>query len=261
MNKHLEDLSNLVNELSLTNSTLEKKEILSKYKKCTELLYLIYSPEVQFNITSKNLIKRKDLVSNYEGGLFDLLDELSERKITGHEAISATNGFIQKNIEYEDLIYRILDKNLKVKIDAKVLNSVFPDLIEVFSVQLADKYEEGKIDFEKEEWYASRKLDGCLSGEVKVLLKNNGEKTLKEVVENKIDDEILSFDLKSNKKIFSKIIGYGIDIELKEDIEWYEIELEDGTKIKATSNHLFFMPDNGCYRRVDLLKEGDYLLK
>ena len=92
------------------------------------------------------------------------MNELNKRRITGHAAISAVNAYIRDNEEYKDLIYNIIDKNLKTRTDAKLINSVFPNLIPEFNVALANKYEDyaHKIDFEKELWFASRKLDGCV---------------------------------------------------------------------------------------------------
>ena len=47
----------------------------------------------------------------------------------------------------------------------------------------------------------------CLSPDTLIQLKNNGIKKISEVVDNKIDDEILSYD-ESGKKIYKKIVAY-----------------------------------------------------
>lgn len=160
MNKILGVLNSMVEELGETNSTIEKKKIVSKFPECQEILKLIYSPRMQFYITSKNLKKLNKLNSPYERSIYILLEDLSTRLFTGHEAVSKVNGFISQNEQYRELIYKIIDKNLKVKIDIKLINSVFPDLIEEFSVSLADKYSK-EINFEKEEWISQIKCDGC----------------------------------------------------------------------------------------------------
>lgn len=105
------------------------------------------------------------------------------------------------------------------------------------------------------------KLDGCLSGDSIVELENNGFQTIKDVVEKKIIDRIKSFDIHSNKIVFSQILGFGKDIEIKEKIKWFLITLEDGTKIKATSNHLFYINSIKAYRRCDELTTDDFLFK
>ena len=64
---------------------------------------------------------------------------------------------------YEDLIYNIIDKDLKIRAGAKVLNKAWPGLIPTFNVALAQSYE-GKCDW-NDRWWVSRKLDGvrCLA--------------------------------------------------------------------------------------------------
>jgi len=90
-----------------------------------------------------------------------LLDDLNTRVITGHEAIECVNGFIVNNVEHQDLILNLIDKDLKTRAGASLINKVKPNHIPEFDVALAQKYEPEYCDFEKEVWYASRKLDGC----------------------------------------------------------------------------------------------------
>jgi len=88
------------------------------------------------------------------------LDALKSRKITGHDAISAVNSFIEHYSEYEELIHCIIDKDLKTRAGDKIINKAIPDHIPEFSVALADKYEPKIVDW-KDGWYASRKIDGA----------------------------------------------------------------------------------------------------
>jgi DNA ligase-1 len=94
--------------------------------------------------------------------LFYLLDKLSNREITGHDALADVNGFILNNPGYEELIYNIFDRNLKTRTHDKIINKVFKDLIPTYDIPLAKKYEEHmkKVKFDIDAWYASRKLDG-----------------------------------------------------------------------------------------------------
>jgi len=159
----LNDLYNLVKELNTTNSSNKKKEILIKYPQCKELLIWVYSYKTLFNVTSKNVKKRSDLkdATAFED-IIELLTALNNRDITGHAAISAVNAFIEHNSEFEDLIYLIIDKNLKTRTDTSLINKVWPGLIPTFDVQLAIDYEKQKhkVDYVKDEWRSSRKLDG-----------------------------------------------------------------------------------------------------
>ncbi len=164
----LKELQLMVTELNTTNSTNEKKDILGKYPQCKELLKFAYDPYIQFYVTSANVEKNKSLVAKAcHPDIISLLLALSTREITGHAAIEAINAFVKDNLEYKDLIYTIIDKNLKTRTDVKLINSVFSDLIPTFEVALANKYEDqaDKIDFKKDKWFSSHKLDGvrCLS--------------------------------------------------------------------------------------------------
>jgi DNA ligase-1 len=129
----------------------------------------------QYNVTSDNLKKKNHLVArkNEYKNFFDLLDALKSRKITGHDAISAVNSFIEHYSEYEELIHCIIDKDLKTRAGDKIINKAIPDHIPEFSVALADKYESKLVDW-KDGWYVSRKIDGarCIG-----IVDSNGDTT------------------------------------------------------------------------------------
>tara|TARA_B100001115_G_C15835210_1_gene417486 strand:- start:1326 stop:2405 length:1080 start_codon:yes stop_codon:yes gene_type:complete len=100
--------------------------------------------------------------------MFQLLDLLRNRKITGHTAIGEVNSWLKNNQEAKDVFYLILEKSLKIRASVKIINKAIPDLIPTFSVALAEKFDEKalekKINFIDDDWYVSRKLDGvrCL---------------------------------------------------------------------------------------------------
>lgn len=162
----LERLSQMIKELNSTNSSNEKKVILAKYGDLKEILNIIYSDFYVFHVTSDNLLKKDslDLDSGYYcQTIEELLIGLSNGTLTGHEAIRTVWDFINANTQYQDLILNILDKNLKCRTDSKLINSVFPDAVQTFDVALAKSLDKvsKKPNFEKETWFASRKLDGC----------------------------------------------------------------------------------------------------
>ena len=172
----LNRLQELVDNLNTTNSNKDKENTLRKYRNDEEIkriLYFTYNPFYQFYVTSKNCIKNKNLCTPKVGTLFDLLDDLRYRRITGHDAISTINGFILQNPHYEELIYRIIDKDLKTRTGEKLINKAIPNLIPSFKVALAQRYKPEYIEFPKRNvvthtfakkptsWYVSRKLDGC----------------------------------------------------------------------------------------------------
>ena len=91
------------------------------------------------------------------------MDKLASRQLTGHAALAAVLAFVAANPGHDDIIYKIIDKDLKIGIAATIVNSVYPDLIREFNVVLANDFQKfaHKVDFDKDTWFSSRKLDGC----------------------------------------------------------------------------------------------------
>ena len=165
MTKHdFQTVVNFIEEMKATSSTNDKKSILQKYDSpvLRKLFEYVYSPFKQYYVTSDNLKKRQDLSFDNYDDLFSLLDDLNERRVTGHSAIQSVNGFIEKNKEFADVIYDVIDRNLKTRATTTLINSVMPGTVPTFDVALAEKFEgnEKKVNFDSGEWWASRKLDG-----------------------------------------------------------------------------------------------------
>ena len=166
----MQELKLFVDKLQGTSSSLDKVKILKQQSEFVQkVLEYTYNPFKQYNVTSKTCKKNSGLFKyNTYKDVFELLDDLTSRKITGHDAIAAVNGFTTANPGFEDLIYNIIDKDLKTRTGAKVINKAFPNLIPEFNVALAQNYEPKLASFGEdanETWYASRKLDGvrCLA--------------------------------------------------------------------------------------------------
>lgn len=161
-------VANFIEEMKATSSTNDKKQILSNYDTPTlrRLFEYVYTPFKQYNVSSKNLKKREDLLlpESNQGysNLFSLLDDLNDRVITGHHAIQAVNSFIKDNSEFSEIIYDVIDRNLKTRATTTLINSVFPGTIPTFDVALAEKFagNEKRVNYRSGEWWASRKLDG-----------------------------------------------------------------------------------------------------
>ena len=167
-------IKELCDALNETNSSKEKQEILkhiydgSPDKDIIEWTLLnTYSPYKKFGVTSDQV---KKWITDYEPGLFsadltivDLISKLVRRDITGHDALTVicdTIGALSQDLR--EVFYNILDKNLKIRMDAKSINKVIPDLIPIFEVSLCNVYFDrvNKVKW-NDEWMASRKLDGC----------------------------------------------------------------------------------------------------
>jgi len=175
-----EHLGGFVRELRATSSTIDKVDIIEDYTSSNEegsnfikkILLYTYHPTWQYFVTSDNLKKKNSLRGKSYKSIFDLLDALKNREITGHDAIGAVNTFIDSH-GYEELIHCIIDKDLKTRAGDKLINKAIPDHIPEFSVALADKYDPNIVDW-KDGWYVSRKIDGarCIG-----IVDSNGDTT------------------------------------------------------------------------------------
>ena len=209
MTNNLENLKQFVNEMKSTSSLNEKKAIIERHRDSEFIMKAIrytYDPYKKYNVTSKNCKKLSHIIDQEPPGfvdLFELLDDLDNRTYTGHDAIAMVNGYILQNSEYEDLIFGIIDRNIEIRANASVFNKIVPGLVPTFDVALATKYEPRFCDFETEEWFASRKLDGvrCIirkeGNTIKAYSRAGNEfTTLQKVLDDvkHIGDEI-SFDI------------------------------------------------------------------
>lgn len=172
-----------VDDMNSSNSINVKKTVLAKHESMKPLLAKLYDPFSKLGVTSANVKKigsakrqKLSLDGPAPTNLAELIDGLEQRKWTGHAAICACQLFVEANPEHSALIYSIIDKDLRIGVKPTLINAVFPGLIPQFQVVLAKDYEEvaDKVDFAKQDWYSSRKLDGvrCL-----IMIDAQGEPT------------------------------------------------------------------------------------
>ena len=152
-------IENFIEEMRATSSSTDKVQIIKEASPFIhKALEYTYNPFKQFYVTSKTCIKNSHLKERHSLDLFEVLDKLMNREVTGHDAIKLVNGL------EDESIYKIIDKNLDIRAGDKVINKAVPNLIPTFSVALAKEYD-GKCDWKNDNWWASRKLDGvrCLA--------------------------------------------------------------------------------------------------
>jgi DNA ligase-1 len=167
----LEELQKLVDRLREDNSSYHKEAVLRGFEHCKEILTTIYDPLVRFNITGDKVLEHIEIFPDTMSAAHEykniesLLNGLKDREVTGHKALESCAHFISLNEEYQDLIVDILNKDLKSGVSIKTLNKVWNGSIGLLRVPLAKEYESKRIDFKKETWFHSRKLDGirCLA--------------------------------------------------------------------------------------------------
>lgn len=108
----------------------------------------------------------------------------------------------------------------------------------------------------KEPFEVTEKMDGCCHEDT-ILETEDGQKTIKEICEILYKGKVLSWDIFNNCFIWDKVINHFIN---DNNTEWYEIEIESGEKIILTGNHLVWIPELMCYRRVDEMNGDEKIL-
>lgn len=98
----------------------------------------------------------------------------------------------------------------------------------------------------------------CLSGDT-IIKTSEGEMTIKEIVDMKYNGMVLSYNPFTDKDEYNRVNNHSV-VE-KSNQQWFLLELEDGSTLKLTGNHLVWMPMLGCYRRADELSLNDFIKK
>jgi DNA ligase-1 len=256
-------LQQLVDELNSSNSMNDKKSILFKSEYNDQFIkdafIATYNPFVQYYVTPANLKKNSNLCVPNDLDLFDLLNKLSSREITGHDAIGTVNGFILNHPGFEELIYNIFDRNLKTRTTSSIINKVHKKLIPTFDVVLAKKYEDHikKVKFDIDRWFASRKLDGlrCVA-----IIDNFGDIKIKSRTGNTFHTLQLVIDELKKLNLKGVVFDGEICIIDKDGNEDFQAILKEYNK----KNHTI---ENPRYKIFDMIsledfnnKKGDELL-
>ena len=162
------EIKEFIDKMRATSSSTDKIAIIAQSSAFIHnILEATYNPYKQYYVTSKTCKKNSGKFKyNTHKDIFSLLDGLTNRVYTGHDAIHQINGFVMAtcdSVKLENIIYKIIDKDLDIRVGASIINKAVPGLIPTFNVALAQEYK-GKCDW-NDSWYASRKLDGvrCLA--------------------------------------------------------------------------------------------------
>ena len=203
----------------------------------------------------------------------DIAAKLQRRELTGNSARDVLRAAADAAsvADWNGWYRRILLKDLKCGVTDSTINKILekagpaaePYIIPVFSCQLAKNGDDHpkKISGIK---LLDPKLDGCLSASWTIEFEDGRRVTIAEVVENRIEGRIKSFNPSTGKIEYNKILNWaknGSDIN-DTSVKWYRITLENGNMLPPlTGNHLVWLPLLKCWRRVDLLMIGDKLLQ
>lgn len=168
-----------VNEISSNNSRKFKQDVLKKYKDdpvIHKYLKIAFDPYQVYGISTKKLNKEVRVGETWcPIEVFDLFDYLAEhnsgRDVDVAVCQIALEWLAQDDIECAKLLEKLICKDLVIGCDAKTINSVIPDLIPTFNVQLANKYFDKPEYLEGKEFAITTKIDG---GRI-IALKENGQ--------------------------------------------------------------------------------------
>nr|MBA4404868.1 hypothetical protein [Nanoarchaeum sp.] len=97
----------------------------------------------------------------------------------------------------------------------------------------------------------ARFLQRCLPHDSKILLADGTYKKIGEIVENKLDVEVLSFDEKNNKFVKNKIKHY----HKNKTNKLLEFNLHSGLKLECTSEHPLFTREG--WKKAKEINEGE----
>lgn len=156
----------MLEKLRETNSAEKKIKILQDFRSdlVEKVLRLVYTPHQTWGITSKALHTRVvgTLTLSEESwwnAAQKIFENLASRYLSGNMAKSEVRGlyYSAPTDQHANLLKRILDRDLRIGIDAKTLNKAYPNFIEVFACQLAKEYLPKFVTYPV---YVEPKIDG-----------------------------------------------------------------------------------------------------
>ena len=108
----MKELHTFIENMRSTSSANDKIEIIKNSGTFIhKVLEYTYNPFKQYYVTSKTCVKNSQLVNEdiaYLGlELFNVLDQLNTRKVTGHDAITLVNSFVASCQSNGELIYKL----------------------------------------------------------------------------------------------------------------------------------------------------------
>lgn len=136
-------MSNVINQLRMESTAYGKEQVLKTLSPAwREVFRLAYNPDYTYGV---NPHINRDHVGEPNEDMFDLLDDLRKRRLTGGDAHTIVREYMRKHGE---LIGMVCNKDLDCGVQAKTLNKVFgKSFIPVFKVQLAKAVEQHKWQF------------------------------------------------------------------------------------------------------------------
>lgn len=164
-----------VSEIMRSNSRNHKVATLHKYKDSEDVkfcLEFVFNPYVTTGLNKKKLAKPVAPDIEFGGDVGALLNWIRENNTGRDEAVAKVNGVkLMMPTEWQNLLDRVICKNMPIGVETGTINKEMPGLIPVFSVMLANKYFDNPEVLEGKKFTVTTKIDG---GRI-IALKQNGE--------------------------------------------------------------------------------------
>ena len=160
-------IKQIFDEIANESGTNEKMNILSKYKDnelLKRVLYMANSKRVKFYIKQipEHIKDRYPFPQDLSWAL-DSLEELTERRLTGHAAIDHLHTLLETvNSDDSYILERIIEKDCKIGMGTRNINKVFPGLIEKTGYMGCKPYSRDLIEklLSQGNCYSQEKMDG-----------------------------------------------------------------------------------------------------
>jgi hypothetical protein len=141
-------LLTLLNTLAETSSTNDKLALLKTFETSelvTNVFRLAYNPRIKFWIKKRpefnSVVENSDLT--LYPALIQLIDTIADRKLTGNAAIEFVGNLASRlNENDREVLYRVIERDLKCGVNVKLINKVWKDLIPEYPVLLCGKFNE-----------------------------------------------------------------------------------------------------------------------
>ena len=166
----------IVSHLRTDNSRLFKENVVNLHKDNNifkTVLYYTLSPRIQYYIKKiPKYICEGSLSPDFEdvqttySRIFDFLDDLHYRRVTGNNAINQLSELMSSLTKNDaEILQLIIQRDLKCGINTSTVNKVFPGLIEetpYMRVSLLKEMKKDNIDWSSG-LYSQEKLDGMFA--------------------------------------------------------------------------------------------------
>jgi len=161
----------------------------------------------------------------------------------------ALNEMISLAKEKIDAGYELINKTNIQELDNYIISDVYFPM-------LANKYDTKLIN-PNTAIAVQGKLDGCVSGDSIINTQEYGNIPIKEIVDNKILCNVMSFDIINNHYEYKPIINH-FKNKNKDSKKWYLLELNTGEKLTLTGNHKIYLNQVKKWVRIDEIIQYNY---